>query len=208
MPIPGTDRSPILATAQSAFIIYKPGAAPGDVSVFYNQEAWQILSFPGDKTKKGDPKPPDVAALCVKWKRITEKRAKEGVGAGSSDYLDIIPSGQRKYVVRCLILGGQEGLAQPGSHYYMFILDRMSADSVNLPMIFRQWNLSPREQDLVRMLIADKSNKEIAYLLNLSLNTVKGYMKLLMRKLGVMSRAGIVACLLTKQVSSSEEKQK
>jgi hypothetical protein len=40
------------------------------------------------------------------------------------------------------------------------------------------------------------SNKEIAHLLGLSLNSVKGYMKLLMRKLGVGSRTGIVASFL------------
>lgn len=211
MPSPIADRSPLITAAQSAFIIYKPGSPDAEASVFYNSEAWQILSYPTGKPKKDPPKPPDVAALCVKWARVFEKQAKEGTGAdkaGLSDYIDIIPSGRRRYMVRGLLLAGQSASPQPGDHYYMFMLERVSADSVNLPMIFRQWNLSPREQDLVKMLIADKSNKEIAYLLDLSLNTVKGYMKLLMRKLGVASRAGIVACLLTKKVERPEEKSR
>ncbi len=63
-------------------------------------------------------------------------------------------------------------------------------------MIFRRLNLSPREQEIVRMLLAGSSNKEIAGSLGISLNTVKGYMKLLSRKLGVNNRAGIIAAVL------------
>src|SRR3989304_3926060 len=70
---------------------------------------------------------------------------------------------------------------------------------LNIPLIARQWQLSPREQDIVRLLLEDRSNKEISHLLRLSINTIKAYLKLLMRKLNVSSRAGIVSYLLTKQ---------
>ena len=53
-----------------------------------------------------------------------------------------------------------------------------------------------REQEIVRLLLTGGGNKEIAHRLRLSENTIKGYMKLLMRKLGVNNRAGIIAALL------------
>ena len=66
-----------------------------------------------------------------------------------------------------------------------------------------QWQLNNREQELVPLLLEELTNKEIAYRLNLSINTVKLYMKILMRKLGVSSRAGIISSLLTKKKTTS-----
>ena len=59
----------------------------------------------------------------------------------------------------------------------------------------RKYKLSPREIQIVHLLFMDRSNKEIALSLRLSSNTVKGYMKLLMLKLNVGSRTGIIAVL-------------
>jgi len=78
-------------------------------------------------------------------------------------------------------------------------MERASAESANLSMIFRRYKLSVREQEIVRLLLAGGSNKEIAYRLRLSENTIKGYMKLLMRKLGVNNRAGIISALLVEK---------
>jgi len=84
----------------------------------------------------------------------------------------------------------------------MFILERIRSDLLNIPQISREWNLNNREQDLIQLLLSGMSNKEIAYALGLSLNTIKAYMKLLMRKLGVNSRAGIISHVLTKKKPS------
>jgi len=81
----------------------------------------------------------------------------------------------------------------------MFLLERIHPDSINLPLLLRELKLNQREQEIVRLLLEDRSNKEIAYALGLSLNTVKAYMKLLMRKLGVNTRAGVISYLLTKR---------
>ncbi len=68
---------------------------------------------------------------------------------------------------------------------------------MNLAMVFRQYQLSPREQEVVRLLFDGLGNREIAEALGLSLNTVKGYLKLLTRKMGTGSRMGILSCLLS-----------
>lgn len=133
---------------------------------------------------------------------MLEKSINEAEAAGSdgpeSHYVDLFKSGRRRYRVRGLPLSSQQTDRQQEKHF-MFIIERIYKDSINYPLIFRDWKLNNREQDMVRLILEDKSNKEIAYLLGLSLNTVKGYMKLLMRKVGVASRAGIVSLLLTKR---------
>jgi DNA-binding NarL/FixJ family response regulator len=73
----------------------------------------------------------------------------------------------------------------------------MEQDSMHLSWAARQLNLNRREQEIVRLLVRGLGNKEIAFALGLSLNTIKGYMKLLMGKLNVRSRTEIVSLLLT-----------
>ena len=101
-------------------------------------------------------------------------------------------------MVKGTVLLGQRSVDEREINY-LFLLERICPETINVPLIARHWNLSQREQDIVRLLFADRGNKEISHLLGLSINTIKTYMKFLMRKLGVSSRAGIVSCLLTKQ---------
>jgi DNA-binding NarL/FixJ family response regulator len=52
--------------------------------------------------------------------------------------------------------------------------------------------LSIREQQIVRLLLHGKTNKEIALTIRISEKTVKHYMKLLMQKLHVRNRLEVV----------------
>lgn len=51
--------------------------------------------------------------------------------------------------------------------------------------------LSPRELQILRLVADGKSSKEIAALLNIGLQTVRGYRKTMMKKLGVNNVAGL-----------------
>jgi DNA-binding NarL/FixJ family response regulator len=106
----------------------------------------------------------------------------------------MLESHRRKYVVKGTALSGNPTLQE--EKQYLFLIERASPKSANLSMVFRQYKLNNREQEIVRLLLLGNSNKEIASDLGLSENTVKGYMKLLMGKLGVNNRAGIIAALL------------
>jgi DNA-binding CsgD family transcriptional regulator len=81
----------------------------------------------------------------------------------------------------------------------------MTTERMNLSMIFRNLNLNKREQEIVRLLLAGSVNKEIADSLGLSLNTIKGYMKLLTRKLGVNNRSGIIAAILAASAGDNRQ---
>ncbi|MEP9412359.1 MAG: helix-turn-helix transcriptional regulator [Candidatus Brocadia sp.] len=72
-----------------------------------------------------------------------------------------------------------------------------------MPMIMRAWNLNRREREIVELLLHGHCNKEIAKTLGLSLNTIKVYLKLLMGKLGVGTRSGIISILLSGRLRST-----
>jgi DNA-binding CsgD family transcriptional regulator len=183
----------------NAFILYQPKEKLIEENVFFNEEAARIFSHSVDPSKETDISL-EILSFCSKWKEKLDKRldrleeaGEDGKGAG---FIDIISSKLRRYSVRAMLLSGQTSAVRQMNSQYLFILERFSPESLNLSLIFRQLNLNQREKDIVLLLLEDRSNKEIANLLGLSINTIKGYMKLLMRKLGVTSRAGIVAVFL------------
>jgi len=65
-----------------------------------------------------------------------------------------------------------------------------------LPRIAQQFNFSRREQQAVELLLQGLSNKEIANRMNISPNTVNTFFRLIMIKMGVSSRSGILARMI------------
>ncbi|WP_321470440.1 response regulator transcription factor [uncultured Paludibaculum sp.] len=63
--------------------------------------------------------------------------------------------------------------------------------------------LTPREQQVMRMVAEGQTSKEIAVVLNLSLQTVRGYRKTLMKKLGVSNVAGLTQVALANGLANS-----
>lgn len=61
-------------------------------------------------------------------------------------------------------------------------------DRTSTPALER---LTPRERQVLRMVAEGKTSKEIALMLKLGLQTVRGYRKTLMRKLDVRNAAGV-----------------
>jgi len=61
----------------------------------------------------------------------------------------------------------------------------------------RRFNLSPRECETVQHLTYGLTNKEIAQRMNISPNTVKQFLRLIMSKMSVTTRSGILGKLLT-----------
>ncbi|HKW96815.1 MAG TPA: response regulator transcription factor [Bryobacteraceae bacterium] len=73
------------------------------------------------------------------------------------------------------------------------LIDRIGRTSVRHPMTSR---LTPRERQVFRLIVDGKSNKEIAALLGLGVDTVRGYRKSLMKKLNVSNVAGLIRAAL------------
>jgi len=186
----------------AAFIFYRPGNGKVSSNVFYSPAAMDIIMRAKPSGKKEKEAFPDISLFCDKWKKLMDKKCEE-IGsesegnAGRSCFIDIIKSQKRLYAVRGTVLSDSPENVNRDEWPHLFILNRTYSDQANIAKSFRKWHLNKREQEIVQLLLDDYSNKEIAQHLNLSCNTIKGYLKLLMRKLDVNSRAGIISKLLT-----------
>jgi DNA-binding CsgD family transcriptional regulator len=68
-----------------------------------------------------------------------------------------------------------------------------------LSQVCQQFNLTQREQEVLVHLLQGIRNKEIANRMNVSPNTVRAFLRLIMIKTGVSSRSAIVGKILTIQ---------
>ncbi len=81
----------------------------------------------------------------------------------------------------------------------MFV-DLYSSESSNqgkdINWKFRKFDLSSREIEIIELVLAGKSNREIAETLNISINTVKKHLYNIFNKVGVDSRSQLISLLL------------
>lgn len=66
------------------------------------------------------------------------------------------------------------------------------SDGVDFERVKSKWRLSKREVDVLKALMSGTSDKEIARVLNVSVETVRAYLKSVRAKLGVGTRTAIV----------------
>jgi len=182
-----------------ACIFYTPPSSRTKEHIFYNDEAWRILSMQkNNSSQEKNLKISDISSICSDWKTTLENNFKQKTFTNSNAiYIDIVQSYRRRYTVRGVLLTTSD--SPKAVKNYLFILERFTPENLNFLRIFRKFHLSHREQEIVHLLLKGDSNKEIAYSLKLSSNTIKSYMKLLMRKLGVNNRSSIIAALLTEK---------
>ena len=83
--------------------------------------------------------------------------------------------------------------AQP---IFALILQRNSSADETVYRIAAQFNLTEREREALQGISIGLTSKELATRMRISPNTVKAYLHLVMVKMGVTSRAGIVAKIL------------
>jgi DNA-binding CsgD family transcriptional regulator len=195
-----------------AFVFYYPRDGKDRGRIFYNEEAWRILSLKVPPLKKGGGSPSNISSLCSKWKGLLDKTINQQSGsaqkgAAAPKFIETIQSYRRQYLVKGIILLEAPLDTRKKERSYLFVMERTEHESVNLLKAARQLNLNRREQEIVRLLVKGLGNKEIAFALGLSLNTVKGYMKLLMGRLRVRNRVGIISILLTQSPDSIDSVQ-
>jgi DNA-binding CsgD family transcriptional regulator len=82
--------------------------------------------------------------------------------------------------------------AEPGSLGLAWVLIE-DEDPVHAATDRLVARLTPRERDVLRLLLAGEGAKQIAWMLGLSTHTVAGYVKTLHRRLGVRSRGELLS---------------
>ena len=119
--------------------------------------------------------------------------ANQGDGAGGKLRVSI---GDEHYLCRTFFIQQQNGATGEPSIALYLHRDTSFTDAIN--DIAAEYHLSDREQQALRGIAIGLSAKEMADQMDISPNTVKSFLRIVMIKLGVGTRAGILAgCLNT-----------
>lgn len=149
-----------------------------------NPEAVQILSYPS--------KPDRIKQLNVFLAdRIRTVLVDHTFGDGSA--VKEYQSGRRRYICRRFQIDCN-GRTTPQPAVAM-IFERTATPDLALEEICRQFDLTQRERETVELLVQGLTTKEIAMRLQISPNTVKAFVRIVMVKMGVSTRSGIVGRL-------------
>lgn len=111
-------------------------------------------------------------------------------GVGAAEFV----SGKRLYVCRPFLLESRNRLVR--RPMVILLLERCVRDPLPLSQMSREFHLSPRECETVRYLSQGLTTKEVAHHMSVSPNTVKQFVRLIMSKMGVTTRSGIVGKLV------------
>lgn len=147
--------------------------------VYHNIEAAKILVFPRQEKKIIEILPLELQAALFRsdWRGIAT--------SPSADFR----SGRRRYGCRLFILGRTAKALEATT---ALLLERTTPGSQGLSSVARQFGLTLREQETVELLTLGLTSKEIASRMNISPNTVKAFFRMVMTKMAVSTRAGIV----------------
>lgn len=147
-----------------------------------NSEAVEILAFPAvpEKIKKLD------VFLTDKVRSTLIKRQSSD---GGLEFVREFKSGKRRYICRSFRLECNIKGFRISS---VLLLERYSSGSAALEQVAKQFDLTDRERETVELLLQGLTSKEIAIRMGISPNTVKAFLRLVMVKMGVSTRSGIV----------------
>jgi DNA-binding CsgD family transcriptional regulator len=160
--------------------------------VSYSTDAIRVLTYPQM------PKDPQVRALLVEQK-LSQLLSRLRLAREASTPT-AFQSGGQHYNVRLFKLnaGRNVSLTSPCHVLMLERRDRTRVDISSAALVFR---LTAREQETLGFLIQGLTSKEIANHMGVSPHTVKAFLRLVMSKMQVSTRSGIVGKLLSTTVS-------
>ena len=164
-------------SSSDGFILVNSSFKP----VFVNPLAAEILSFP----QKLDGKYAE-SFLAHKIRSLFAIDESAVVPASITSFR----SGRRLYEGRAYRVNSVGKVESQVS--FAILLQRRAKPSLILYGISEKYNLTRREQQVVQYLTYGSTTKEIAAGLEISPNTVKNFVRMIMVKMGVSTRSGIV----------------
>lgn len=149
-----------------------------------NAEAIQILTFPERAEKI--PHLDEWVSNRIRA-RLVDRRATNG-----GKFVNQFVSENRTYSCRFFPLSGHALDTPANSALLVLLLERNSNGMVTIREISERFGLTPREQQTVGLLLEGLTSKEIAERMKISPNTVKAFIRLVMVKMSVSTRSGII----------------
>lgn len=166
---------------------------PSLKAIAFNREAEAILTYPGGRDSG--------AATNL---RIPEAVLEKVGRLGSSECgsaLTYFHAGRREYVSWACSLGSHDGL--PERLVALMVL-RNSSTMELVTRVSAQYKLTNRERETLEAISHGLSSKEAAERMKISPNTVRSYLRLIMMKMGVGTRAGVLAKILEHNLSLNQ----
>jgi len=146
-----------------------------------NESALQILCFPEDVSRSKQPK--TLLTDRISTTLLDQKHRDRKI------FVDEVKSGRRRYVCRTFQVNyNGQSLSHP---VFAILLERATAGSLNFADLSERFGLTQRECETVEYLLQGLTSKEIAARMNISPNTVKAFLRLVMVKMKVSTRSGI-----------------
>lgn len=156
--------------------------------IYANAEAVKILVYP-----KSPQKTRLVETLLIeKIQSIFRSLEAGSESPRSTEFL----SGRRHY--RCRLFPLSPSYNNGAGPARALLLER-NRECPDLSAQAEKFKLTEREQEVVEFLVQGLTSKEIADRMQISPNTVKAFLRLVMGKTGVTTRSGIVAIFLRSQ---------
>ncbi len=153
-----------------------------------NLEALRILAFPVQ---------PDAIPDIDAW--LAERIRGELVDRSLNSHLVLKPrfkSQKRTYLCRSFPLNVNGRASLDRYPAQILLLERHSAAAMSLREISERFGLTKREQETVKYLLDGLTSKEIAEHMRISPNTVKAFIRLVMVKMRVSTRSGILGKII------------
>jgi len=185
-------RSAPVRSPEVGFLVIDSSLRP----LYANAQAVHILAYPHNsrKTKSLD-------ALLAKRIRAV---VPNGGFSPQSPFPTEFVSGNRRYLCRTFFVNSP---ASNSSRPTMaLLLERPPRESLDVSEMCQDYGLTPREREAVEYLVQGLTSREISTRMKISPNTVKAFMRLIMIKMGVSSRSGIMGKLLLKRTYHPDPK--
>lgn len=163
--------------------------------LYANREAVRILAYPAAPAT-GQALDSDIVK---KVRALLENRPP----SPAQPALTALVSGRRRYLCRAFALGSESGSQfttasfQPG---IAVLIERDHQAFVRLAQVSDQYHLTSRERETMALLLLGLTSKQIAERMHVSPNTVKAFLRLIMLRMSVSTRSGIVGKILATAV--------
>jgi DNA-binding NarL/FixJ family response regulator len=126
--------------------------------------------------------------LIVMGAESDEETIISAIAAGAKGYLDETASPEQ--VIMCIDVVASGSIWAPRKVLSVFV-DRMLNPEDNKPIQRHNLSFTPREEEVLKLLQAARSNREIARTMGIEERTVKSYIAKLIRKAGVENRIAL-----------------